>query len=249
MIVFDEYGYCNFLLNNKIDRIYQRDLNYLSSYWFESFGQKGVTDKLKEWCLKQDPEYNLIINRHKIKNAISHGKKYALRKLVTIAVSEGELKSIQKIEDYKIQKIIFCMLITAKFFKYNNSRKIPRTKPENIGVYYNKAIRDIWKLAGVQVSRKEWKEARRRLYDLGLVSPTLTGKYKLIFVDDASKPVLAVEDYRNVVGYYQEFVGENVIRCDKCGKMFLKKSNRHKMCKRCYMDKENERVKNYNITH
>jgi hypothetical protein len=245
LVIFCEKEYCEELLKsrNKLNIIQQYDLNYLASYWKDQkLTVRVITENLKNWCLSQDKNYNFIINRNKIKKAILHCKKYSLRSLPAIVITESEVESIKQINDYKYQKLLFMFLVVAKFFKYNVSRKIDKKSTTYFGIYSNRPIKQIAQSAGIEVSKKEWFFLKQELYKAGLIDPTLRGayNYKINYYNDESPSAIVITDWRNPIAYWQQYCGEKVIQCEDCGMMIVKKSNYHRLCKKCYLKNHRE---------
>jgi hypothetical protein len=255
VIILDEYAYCEHLIKDKLEKITQNDLNFVAKYWDgQEFSEAKIKEKLKAWCLEKDPDFNLIINRYKIRKALIHARNYRLRKEVTITITQSEIESIQKVQDYGQQKILFCMLVVAKFYKFNSNRKKPYTIPSKFGVFFNGSIREIFKMAGVCISRKEWIEIKHQLYLQGLLTSgnqRSGNNFRMNFYnDDSSKdnnnPIIAVIDFRNIVAYYQQYCGEEIIECEGCHKLILQKRKNHKVCSECWKERDLNNHRNRN---
>lgn len=236
MIIFDEYEHCEYLLKNKVKNIYQRDLNYLAKYWKEQdLSARQIENNLIEWCKKQDPQYNAIVNHERFKKAILHSNNYGLRKPVTITMTIKEMDAIKQLEDYRHQKIAFIMLLIACYFKYNKTKKKPEVAALKWGVYCNAYFKDVLKMAGVSLTKKEVMEAKHALKEAGLIGATRKGpnSFRINFYEDQSNVVLAITDYRNPIAYFQRYMGESVIECEDCGILIVQKKWNHTRCKDC----------------
>ena len=57
--------------------------------------------------------------------------------------------------------------------------------------------------------------------------------WKLLYYKDEGEIALKFVPRETMVYEYRKYIGENVIKCERCGEWVYKKSNRTKYCKRC----------------
>jgi hypothetical protein len=108
-------------------------------------------------------------------------------------------------------------------------------------------------MAGVHISRKEWIDIKHQLYLQGLLTSgnqRSGNNFRMNFYnDDNSKdnnsPIIAVIDFRNIVAYYQQYCGEEVIECECCRMLILKTKHNRKFFKKCNYEKEKLRKKEF----
>jgi hypothetical protein len=247
-IIFYEYEYCEEIIKNGVKKITQKDLNLLSAYWkYKGESTEQIRKNIEEFCLKTDKNFNIIQSYKIIKRALRYCQNNILRFPTPITITKQEIISIQSVNDYKKEKFLFAMIVCAKFFKAHPSRKkITRSKYSDM-LYSNNKIKDIQEIAGVKFSGKYWKELKHEFTLQGLISPTIVGskRWAIGFNDDNSEPCLVIEDYRNIISYYQQYSGENMTECINCNVLIAKKSNRHSMCFRCWKNKKKEFDRNY----
>lgn len=254
-IIFYEYEHCKKLLENGVDKLYQRDLNMLAKYWeYEKCKKSEIEKNIIDFCKKNDGNFNEIQSYKMIKYALRYARKNFLRFPTPIEITLAELNAIKDLNDFKKEKFLFTMLVCAKFFQKHDSRKLVADKALNNQqqLYSNIGIRDIANLAGVKFTKKEWKLFKHELTLRSLISPTIVGSNRWAigfvggFVDENA---IIIDDYRNPVAYYEEWRGKNIICCEKCGVKTIKNSNNHRMCKKCWSEKRKEdvrmNVKNY----
>jgi hypothetical protein len=242
-IVFNEYEYAKSLLETKITVIYQRDLNFLAKLWdYENCPPSEIRKNLIDFCLKNDPYFNMIQNRLKLKRAISHAKRYKLRFPDFIEISRSELDLIKSINNYKYEKIIFCMLVCGKYFKTHPANKIVKDYIYREMLFNNQKIKDIFRIADIRMTIEEWNKAKHELTLMCVLAPTITNanKFGLGFKEDDSECVMTINDFRNIIGYYQEYCGESMINCEKCGVLMTKKGHNHKYCPCCWEKEQKE---------
>ena len=242
-IIFYEYEHCENIIDKGVNKLVQKDLNLLAVYW-EYKGEKlsQIKNNIESFCLKNDKYFNLVQSSKMIKRALSYVRNNKLRFPTPIIITQNELNAIIKIDNYNNQKFLFAMLICAKFFKNHQSRKkITKSKYSNT-LYSNNSIKDVQELAGVKFTIRYWTKLKHELTTMSLISPTIIGskRWAIGFTDDNSDLCLIIEDYRNIIAYYQEYHGDKMIECEECGVKIAKKSGRHKLCKKCY--KENQKL-------
>ena len=58
--------------------------------------------------------------------------------------------------------------------------------------------------------------------------------FRVVFMDEESEKVIFVDDWRELGYYYRKYKGENIIKCEKCGKLARgNKNNTKKYCNCC----------------
>jgi hypothetical protein len=241
-MIFYEKEYAEKLIQNGLNRLTQRDLNYLAKYWsYEGFSDREIHKNLEEFCLSNDVNFNIIQSYDFIHRAVIHASHYKLRvDLLPVAITNFELETIGKLNDYKVEKFLFTMLVVAKFFKNNaNRKKIISSKYDDI-LYSNNPIKEIQTLANVSFSNAQWLDIKKRLTSDGLISPTIIGSEKWAIGDFCKMPsedAIIIDDFRNISVYYDEYLGIPIISCLECGVKITKKSNRHKYCRACWRER------------
>jgi hypothetical protein len=247
-IIFYEEEHCKDILKNGVDKLTRRDLNYLAKY-FDSleYTEKEIERELLDFCVKNDGNFNEIQNYSFYHGAVVHARNNSLRVPTPIAITLSEIKEIQEIEDYKIQKFIFIMLVVAKFFKYHPSRKIIKNSKYDQFLYSNTGIKELKNLAHVNFSNTEWNKIKHDLTIMNIINPTIVGakKWAIPFWEERSPVAILVEDYRNPIAYYQEYCGENMSNCIECNVRISKNSNRHSYCRSCWREHRLQKKREY----
>ena len=239
-IIFYEYEYCQKIIDRGAKTITQRDLNYLAKYWeYEGIIYSQIQKNIENFCLKNDKNFNLIRNFQMITRALSHAKNNNIRFPTPIIITQAEINIIRSIDDYIKEKFLFSMLVCAKFFKNHPSKKhIKRGKYDNT-LYSNNSIKDIQDISRIKFTKKEWYEWKYEFTTKALITPTIFDDscWAIGFQNENSEPCFIIEDYRNIIAYYQEYCGEIMINCSECGVKTAKRSNRHFMCADCSKEK------------
>lgn len=157
--------------------------------------------------------------------------KYTLVEIESVPVTQGELDTIERITSKPLRRLAFTLLCIAKF--YNMSR------PKNNN-WTNKPDKEIFKLANIQTPSMRQSLMLNDLYALGLI-----GYSKLVdnvnicvkFIDNDSKPVLYISDFRNLGYQYMRYTGDtSFTECESCGLIMRRTSNRLKYCPDCAID-------------
>jgi hypothetical protein len=245
-IIFDEYSYAESLLNNGFPtkRISKYDLSYLAKYLrIQSLGFPKIEKKLIELCLIHDPYFNPIVNanRNNLNYALNSCKKYKLKELIPIFITKSEVDILNSV-DNQLKRILFTMLVTAKFDKFQDVRIDQTTSAQPFGYYSNYKLETITKFAHVNIGGSKLNAVKYELdHNLKYVSSTLNEKtqsWKINFADDIESPVILINEYSNIFNYLPSF-------CSVCGKIIFKKGRNHHMCDDCWKDREKEIKRNW----
>lgn len=235
-MIFDEKKYALNLLKNGFSSTYINfnDLCILAKY-FKYIGKNRtqIRKNLQDFCIKFGQEYSEVLFRDRIEGAIKQSQKYGLRIPIDVNITENELEIIKNIGDYKRQKILFVMLVVAKYFKYTDARSQDKRKKVNDNFYVNENFNDILELANVNIQRLERRDIFYDLYQSKLIYMDMNRRndiyYKINFIDDDSDIVIIVNDIENIIKFYPVY-------CEKCGKVIENKSKRHNYCENCYKE-------------
>ena len=210
------------------------DLSLLAKY-FKYLGKNKsqIRKSLIDFCYKYNPEFNEVLSRNSIDNAIKSSQKYFLRLKMDVGVTEKEISLIKGCGDYKMQKIIFVMLVISKYLKYNNTRihaKSPTPYDKNF--YVPMKFTEILKIAKVNINRSDRIRMLSGLKSSGLISFTYVGSFQIMFVDEDSEPFIVVNNMNDIISFYPFY-------CEVCGKIVKNKAKRHNLCEECYKEKRN----------
>ena len=246
-IIFYEYGYCEKILKKGVKKLFQRDLNYLAKYWeYKGESYENIQKNIEVFCIRNNEDFNVIQSSEMIYRALTHAKNNYLRFPTPIIITQAEVNTIRSLDDYRKEKFLFIMLLCAKYFKTHKSTKHPKRSKFDNTLYSNSSIKYIKEIARVEFTRKEWKELKHELTIKGLISPTIFGSnyWAVGFRNENSEPCFIINDYRNIIAYYQEYCGEVMVDCENCGVRTSKKSYRHDLCRICFQEKRKEKINN-----
>jgi|WetSurMetagenome_2_1015567.scaffolds.fasta_scaffold49801_2 hypothetical protein len=242
-IIFYEYEYCQEILRENVKRITLRDLKYLAKYWdYEGVSYENIAKNLEEFCVRNDRNFNAIQSAERIQKAVNHAKNNYIRFPTPIIITQAEVDTIRSLDNYIQEKFLFSMLVCAKYFKQNKSQKKHKRSIYDNTLYSNSSIRYLKEIARVKFTGEYWKNLKHEFTVKGLISPTIvsSSKWAIGFWNENSKPCFIINDYRNVIAYYQEYCGEVMIDCENCKVRTAKRSYRHRMCNKCWKEREKE---------
>lgn len=232
MIIFDEYLYGEDLEKKGYinDNRSVADCTILARYLFEC-GKKEdyIKNYLKEILQKSGIEdyYSLVDNI--IKKSVRNAKARKCKKFTKLTFYKNEIDKIKSFKTVDIQKIAFSILALSKFFEKN-------VEVKDI---------DIMRTVGVNYSGKRLNDIILILTNSGFVEMVFTHKnnkhsktkeygyaYKVTKFED-SEIEFVIDDFRNIIGSFMEYIDNPVFRCEKCGGIFEKNTNNQKFCKEC----------------
>ena len=231
----NEYTYAENLLNKQdlkacdLGDKPSSTLNLLARYYRE-IGKND--DEIKELlsdflnrCLKDKYKESKWIDS--IFYQVVKSKKYNLKKVDNVIVTKSEMEIIQSVKGKSRQKVLFTLLILAKYYNAVSDKNKNWTNLE-----YKK----IFKLANVQLSIQNQALLINDLYNCGFVNVSKNvGKpnIQVNFVDNESDTVLTITRLKDLGKEYLMFCGEDYIRCQKCGTLVKNYRNTNKYCKTC----------------
>lgn len=231
----NEYTYVENLLNKQdlkacdIGDKPSSTLNLLARYYREIGKNDGeIKELLSDFlnrCLKDKYKESKWIDS--IFYQVVKSKKYNLKKVDDVIVTKSEMEIIQSVKGKSRQKVLFTLLVLAKYYNAVSDKNKNWTNLE-----YKK----IFKLANVQLSIQNQALLINDLYNCGFVNVSKNvGKpnIQVNFVDNESDAVLTITRLKDLGKEYLMFCGENYIRCQKCGTLVKNYRNTNKYCKTC----------------
>ena len=151
----------------------------------------------------------------------------------TVQITKKELDIISQFSE-KAQKIAFIYLVCYKFYE-----KEFLIKPIEL-----KRFAKLTNLRNNQLFVLE-----NELYESGFLKDkeTRTELFTIVNLpeNDNSEVEIIIDDYRELILYYEKYCGENVVNCKNCKKLIKRNSNAQIYCKECKKEKDREKVKKY----
>lgn len=207
-------------------------LTILGKYYYHHLGYRKAKIskclyKIMEQCY---PRFQIMKSKiaESCDNIASKSGKYPLYEIDGVWITKSELNKIDQLEDAKMRRVLFTLLCLAKL---GNEKR-----PKNNG-WVNTSTREIFELARVSCKVVDRDFMLGRLGKLGLLEfPKKNDNVsnRVTFIDDGSKKVLMISDFRELGYEYLKYKGENFIRCGECGILIRgNKNNTKRYCSSC----------------
>jgi hypothetical protein len=227
--IFNEKEYAEELLKHGFTKFMSGQDLYVLGIYYKNLGLNidEIKNNLIEFCYKFNINFNYIIYSSFIESVLNKCKKYDLRKLVNIPVTEKELETIRNIKNYRYEKILFTLLVLSKYYVLTKKKIVKKNIGKSPEYFVNNKINEINKLAHTSVKREE--NPYHLFYENKLIIPNLRGGIKINFVNNESDTKIIVEDMNNIPSFYKPL-------CEDCGKVIEVKSKYHNKCADCYKD-------------
>jgi hypothetical protein len=249
LAILDEKEYAENLIKNgsKTPYVPVKDLTYLAKYYrFLNKGTHEIRLLLEKFCYDTNKDYNPVLTGWKVVSALNTIKRYRLRTSFPIVITKAEVDAIKKWKDYSYQKILFLLIVMGKFLKYSNVRINPSAKTRLVNDFYVKdKIPNIFKTARVSIRTDKQYDMLYEFRKAGILYYTHYDSLKILCIDETSEPEIIVTDINDPVLFWQRYMGEKIAACSKCGKLFVKRSNRHTMCRGCFQEQRREKQREY----
>jgi hypothetical protein len=249
-MILDEKEYVENLIKNGSKTPYAsvKDLTALAKYYkFLNKETHEIRLLLEKFCYDTNKYYNPVLSGWKVDGALNTIKRYKIRTSFPVVITKKEVETIKKWEDYSYQKILFLLIVMAKFLKYSHTRIVPSSKTRLINDFYAKdKITNIFKVARVSANEDKRFDILYDFRKAGILYFTHYDSFKIFCVDESSEPEIVVTDINDPVLFWERYNGEKIAACSKCGKLFVKRSNRHSMCRSCFEEQRRDKRKEYN---
>lgn len=175
-------------------------------------------------------------------SVIKYNKELKINDIKKIQITKKEINTIDSIEDKKIRKIAFIILLYAKINNIVN----------NSNGWINQSYTNIFKESSVSGNRTEKLKMLHILYSNELISMNMKSsktsiKINYIDLDENSEVAFYVTDFEYPIYQYLIYEGYNYKKCEVCGKYFKQTSNTKpkKYCNKCAKDIKNKQNKQY----
>lgn len=236
-LIMNEYTYAEDLINRSylaaedLGKKPSATIGLLAKYYRENNKTDAeirvLIDKFLFRCLKEKYKTSKWIEC--INHQIKASKKYALKRVDRVNITQSEITIIHNIKEKRTRKVMFTLLVLAKYYNQVNERN------HN---WVNTPLNVIFKLANSQMKILDQTLIINELYTLGLINISRNvGKFNIVvnFIDDNSnsETVLTITQLRDLGKEYLLYTGENFIRCIRCGALVKPKTTWQKYCVKC----------------
>lgn len=257
MIYFDELSVAEKMENNQsFSNGYSRiELNIYAKYlkykkfiennidYFSATAQTlkeydvYVERELRAFCERCCSTFNYTTDYNDIDVAVDNSSKYLLKLPRPLPITQSEWEAIQSIKNEKYKRMLFVMLVDAKYYRMYNSSVEKKTDNLKDDVFYVRMTRsEIKKLAKIKYDNDSEK-----VFFLGCISKMgLFGitenrlrTWFIKFVDLSNKNIIDyITDYRHIDMHFDKINGDNIGICEYCGGLF--KQNKNRTARFCY---------------
>jgi hypothetical protein len=155
-----------------------------------------------------------------------------------IKISSNELNAIKSINNNRMEKLAFVLLVYAKIYNQMNG---------NQSNWINSELKDIFSDTKMAIGSTEQGKMIHKLKELGLLDISKRvdcTNIKILFVDE-NDVTIEINDFRDFVYEYLRWNGEKIINCENCNILVLQTNNKTKYCKACAKEVKNEQNKSY----
>lgn len=210
----------------------------LSKYYRQKLklSENKTSEKLNEFMENNYKNYNPVLWEDIIEDISRKGKKYELRNIEYIGITQSELDTIESTKTKNHKKLLFTMLCFAKLYNIisiNNNNWI------------NSDIKEIFKTARVIVKHRDDKFLLiNDLESNGYISFSSKNdnlNMKINFIDNVNDSILYITDFRELGYEYLNYTKDgNFTRCKICNRLIRKTSKNIQYCAECKEDKRLE---------
>jgi hypothetical protein len=172
-------------------------------------------------------------------NKIYKSKNYQMFDVNPIKITKNEINEIKKLDNIRLEKLAFVLLVYAKIYNQMNS---------NDSNWVNEHHRHIFSDAKIAVTKNEQGKMIHTLKEKGYVDVSVMvdcTNIKVNYIENDSEIAITISDFRNFVyEYLKYFNPEKYIQCAECNKLIKTTNNRQMYCSDCWTEKERERKRN-----
>lgn len=206
-------------------------LGILAKYYrMQDKNDDEITQLLKEFvkeCLDKDFQESKWIESITYQVKKSKSNKYSLRQVDKVYVTKSEIDTIQSVESKVKQKVLFTLLVVAKYYNLVSDKNNNWTNLE---------MKQIFKIANVQLTIQNQALLIHKLYKdryIKLNKKVGSPNIAVNIIDNNSEVVVEITRLKDLGKEYLMYCGENYVRCERCGNIFRKTANHNKYCKKC----------------
>lgn len=218
----------NILANGNINTNTASKLFLLAKY-YRSIGEstQQIRDSLS--CIMADKynnynpdDWDEIIQRYSDKSA-----NYNLVEIDEIPITKNELKTISQINNKKLEKVAFTILVLAKFCNMKNPNNNNWVLVDEYSVLKRARITGTIQAqfsCFYELSKMDLITYSRKVDNINV---------RVGFIDNSSNVVLKITDLRELGYQYLMYRGEKFIKCAECGIVTRATAHNKRYCKNC----------------
>jgi DNA-directed RNA polymerase subunit RPC12/RpoP len=221
-------------------------IELVAKYMYQVLSYKGekLRSELINYCKSRAPSFNENLYYKEINRWIENAKKYNLRKINSITITESEYNTLANIKDSKERECLFYALIIAKAVKQSKLRRRSKntTPSPNFYIKYRN-LKDIAKFAGFRkVDGIEVAAILHNHLDKIYVYPPEKELIKLLYAEADGEPHYTITNFDNIKEEYRKIFSDfPEYFCERCGKEIEKTGKNQKYCSACAKEVRRER--------
>lgn len=243
-IILNEKEYAlNALKNDFVDQKSPTlTLNIVAKYLMhESKSKKEVKSELNHLMVKGCPFYNAIKWDAIIDKTVNKVfKKFLPIHIINeIVITIGELETIRKLNNLRLEKLAFVLLVYSKIYNIRNNNAL---------FWVNSPYKDIFEDANIKVTKKMQAQMIHKLVEKEMIECSIIvdcNNLKVLYHNEESDNHLVISDFRDYVLNYLRWRDEKIISCERCARLIEKKGNKKKYCNECAKEIKNEQNQFY----
>ena len=147
---------------------------------------------------------------------------------VIINITKNEMYKIRMFDEHKVQKFLFVLLVLSKYYCFSGE----------IDYYiFYKNLSTLFAIAKIHLNKKEKFEILNKCINSGLATRDKFNNLIVTFVDNNSEIEIVVDDFTDIIKFFPHY-------CEVCGIEIEKTGRNHKMCKKCWKERNREIQRN-----
>lgn len=200
------------------------DYENITEDQLRSYNQ-SIECELRAFCERACLDFNYTTKYQDIDFALEYSCKYKLKLPRPLPITQREWNSIMSVPNENYRKMLFIMLVDAKYYKYFSTSVENDKQIDNDTVFYVRMTRsEIQKAAKVKYANQSEKDFflgcinRKGLFD---ISDSKLCSWYIKFVDISNENIIeSITDYDHLDLYYEKLSGGKIGKCEYCGNLF-----------------------------
>ena len=234
-MIFNEKDFGKFLYEHQTDtnlppKTYTVwELSILAKYLRQELkkSEKEIKNGIIKFCNLNYPGFDVDVEYEKINKIMVECYKTDLRGGVSVPITKNELKTISQINNKKLEKLAFTILVLAKFCNMRNQNNNNWVMVDEYSVFKRA------KITGTIQAQYSCFYSLAKM-DLITYSRKVDNiNVKVGFIDNESDIVLRIDDLRELGYQYLMYKGEKFIKCAECGIVTRATVHNKRYCKNC----------------
>ena len=199
------------------------DYENITEDQLRSYNQ-SIECELRAFCERACLDFNYTTKYQDIDFALEYSCKYKLKLPRPLPITQREWNSIMSVSNENYRKMLFIMLVDAKYYKYFSTSVENDKQIDNDTVFYVRMTRsEIQKAAKVKYANQSEKDFflgcinRKGLFD---ISDSKLCSWYIKFVDISNENIIeSITDYDHLDLYYEQLSGGKSGKCEYCGNL------------------------------